>query len=85
MFGSFFEQDHLLNPFISGVYVQRLPKVHVFQNRNWGSFHRRKFKWKKIYGGMGLVSEKMEALYAELNERVEVAASSFSATGKFLQ
>ena len=28
------------------------------------------FKWKK-YGGAGLVSEQLEALYAELNERVE--------------
>ena len=33
----------------------------------------------------GLVSEKTEALYAELNERVEAATSSYSATGKFLQ
>ena len=29
--------------------------VHVFQNRNWGSFHRKDFKWKKN-GGAGLVS-----------------------------
>ena len=34
---------------------------------------------------MGLVSEKTEALYAELNERVEAATSSYSATGEFLQ
>ena len=34
---------------------------------------------------MGLVSEKAEALYAELNERVEAATSSYSGTGKFLQ
>ena len=33
----------------------------------------------------GLVSEKTEALYAELNERVEAATSSYSATGEFLQ
>ena len=34
---------------------------------------------------MGLVSEKMETLYPELNERVEAATSSYSATGEFLQ
>ena len=37
------------------------------------------------YGGTGLVSEKAEALYAELNERVEAATRSYSATGKLLQ
>ena len=40
---------------------------------------------KKIYGGTGLISEKTEALYAELNERAEAATSSYSATGDFLQ
>ena len=30
---------------------------------------------EKKYGGTGLVSEKTEALYAELNERVEAAIS----------
>ena len=39
---------------------------------------------KKIWG-TGLVSEKMEPLYAELNERVEAATSTYSGTGKFLQ
>ena len=34
---------------------------------------------------MGLASEKTEALYGELNDRVEAATSSYSATGKFLQ
>ena len=34
---------------------------------------------------MGLASEKTEALYGELNEGVEAATSSYSATGKFLQ
>ena len=38
-----------------------------------------------MYGGTGLVSEKTEALYAEPNERVEAATSSYSATGEFLQ
>ena len=39
---------------------------------------------EKKYGGTGLVSEKTEALYTELNERVEAATSSYSATVKFL-
>ena len=40
---------------------------------------------EKKYGGTGLVSEKTEALFAELNYRVEAATSSCSATGEFLQ
>ena len=40
---------------------------------------------EKKYGGAGLISEKTEALYAELNERVEEATSSYSATSEFLQ
>ena len=40
---------------------------------------------KKKYGGTGLVSKKTEALYAEINKRVEAATSSYSATGEFLQ
>ena len=40
---------------------------------------------KKKTWGTRLVSEKMEALYAELNEIVEAANSSYSVTGKFLQ
>ena len=58
--------------------------VHLFQNRNWEPFHKKEFKWKK-YGGKALASEKTDALYAELNERVEAASSSYSATGEFLQ
>ena len=38
-----------------------------------------------MYGGTGLVSEKTDALYAELNERVEATTCSYSATGEFLQ
>ena len=34
---------------------------------------------------MGLLSEKMEALHAELNERAEAAASSYSGALDFLQ
>ena len=36
-------------------------------------------------GGTGLLSEKAEALHAELNERVEAATSSYSAAVDFLQ
>ena len=39
---------------------------------------------EKKYGGARLVSDKTEVLYAELNETVEAATSSYSATGKFL-
>ena len=37
------------------------------------------------YGGTGLLSEKTEALHAELNERAEAATSSYSAEVDFLQ
>ena len=33
---------------------------------------------------MGLISEKMEILQAELNERAEAATSGYSVTGNFL-
>ena len=68
----------------------------ISQNRNWcsqksdgwffcltltvrGPLNRKDFKWKK-YGGTGLISEKAEALYAELNERAGASRSSYSAT-----
>ena len=76
--------DHFLNKVIyfSSLCAHDL-NMHVFQNRNWEPFHRKEFKWKK-YGCTGLVSEKTDALYAELNEKVEAATSSCSATGEFL-
>ena len=40
---------------------------------------------EKNPGGTGLISEKTETLYAELNERAEAATSSYSVTGDFLQ
>ena len=40
---------------------------------------------KKKYGGTGLISEKKEVLYAELNERAESATGSFSVKGDSLQ
>ena len=49
-----------------------------------GPFHRKDFKWKKI-GGTGLLSERTEVLYAELNERAEAATGSYSVTGDSLQ
>ena len=39
---------------------------------------------KKCWG-MGLISEKTEALYAEINEREEAAISNYSVRGNFLQ
>ena len=35
------------------------------------------FKWKKFWG-TGLISEKTEVLYAELNGRLKAAISSYS-------
>ena len=35
--------------------------------------------------GYGLLSEKTEALYAEPNERLEAATSSYFAIGEYLQ
>ena len=40
-------------------------------------FHRKDFSEKKC-GGTGLISEKREALYVELNERAEAATMNFS-------
>ena len=39
----------------------------------------------KKYEGRRLISEKMEALYTELNESAEGATNSYSATDEFLQ
>ena len=47
-----------------------------------GPFHTNDFKRKNW--GMGLISEKMEALYPEL-KRADAATRSYSATGDFLQ
>ena len=77
--GSCFKQDDKLNLITWGVYKKRWPKfVH------WWRFQRKGLKWKK-YRGTGLISEKTEALYAELNERAETATSRYSATDDFLQ
>ena len=39
----------------------------------------------KKNGGTGLISEKTEVLYAELNERAEAVTGSYSVTGDSLQ
>ena len=39
---------------------------------------------KKKYGGTGLISEKTEVLYAELNQRAEAARGSVFVTGDSL-
>ena len=69
--------------------------VHVFQYKNWCS--PKSDQWlsedlsigrilsEKKFGGMGLISEKTEVLYAELNERAEAATGSYSVTGDSLQ
>ena len=95
----FFEQDHLLNLFILGVYAKRWPKcAHISIQKLtlpkiWlmifltltvrGPFHRQDFMWKKIWS-MGLISEKMQVLYAKINKRTDAATSSYSVTGNFL-
>ena len=40
---------------------------------------------KKKCGGTGLISEKTEVLYIELNERAEAATGGHSVTGDSLQ
>ena len=47
-----------------------------------GPLHRKDFKLKK-YGGTGLISEKTEAWYKELDEKAEAATSSYSAPDDF--
>ena len=92
--------DYPSNLFAIGVFAKRWPKCARISIQNWCSpksdrwlfltltvrapFHRKFFKWKK-YGGAGLISEKTEALYADLNKRAEAATSSYSVTGDFLK
>ena len=40
---------------------------------------------EKKHGGTGLISEKKEILFAELNGRVETATGTYSVTGDSLQ
>ena len=57
--------------------------VHSFKTETEDHFIGSSLSGKK-YVSTGLVSEKSEALYTELNERVTAATSSYSATGEFL-
>ena len=45
----------------------------------------RRILTEKNYWGTGSISEKTEALYAELNKRAAAATSRYSQTGDFLQ
>ena len=58
--------------------------VHVFQNRNWGPFHRKGFKWKK-YGVTGLVSEKNKLCMQNLTKECKQPPVVTLQMGKFLQ
>ena len=51
-FGWFFEQDHLWNVFILGVYGKRWPKCARISKQKLRvfPFHRKDFKWKEIWG-----------------------------------
>ena len=80
MFGSFLERDHLLNLFILKGYAKRWAKCARISKQKLKTIH-----WGKKYWIKGLVSEKTEALYVELNETVQAANGSYSATDKFLR
>ena len=56
-------------------YAKRWPKLARISKRKLKTIH-----WGKKYAGTGLGSEKTKALYVELNETVEAATSSYSAT-----
>ena len=99
--GSFFEQDHLLNLIILGVYANgwpkcaRISKQKLMYPKIWSIFFfltftvGRPFHWRdfrrKNFGVKGLLFEEKEALHAELNERAEAATSSYSAAVDFIQ
>ena len=69
VFGSFSEQDHLLNILISGVMWKDDLNVHIFHYKNWcspnliddffltwtirGPFYKKDFKWKRNMGIRG--------------------------------
>ena len=95
VFRSSFKQDHLLNLIILGVYAKVCThfktETDVSQNLI-DDFFLFFFSVRRIlsggkygYGGTGLISEKTEALYAELNKRAAAATSRYSQTGDFLQ
>ena len=99
VFGSFFEQDHLLNLITLRVYAKRWPerarisKQKLMQPKIWLMICfltltvRRPFCRKdfkwKKYEGTGFISAKKEGFYTELNERVEAVTRIYSETGNF--
>ena len=56
--------------------------VHLWLSKN---FYIGGIISEKKYRGKRLISEKMEALYSELNQKMEAATNSYSPTGNFLQ
>ena len=56
--------------------------VHLWLSKN---FYIGRIISEKKYRGKRLISEKMEALYSELNQKMEAATNSYSPTGNFLQ
>ena len=57
-------------------------KIDVAQNRIDDFFF---LTLPNKYEGTGLLSEKMEALHAKLNERAKAATSSYSAAINFIE
>ena len=96
----FSQQDNLSNLINLGVYVNGWPKYARILKLKlmwpiiwWMIFFRTltaedpsigKILSKKKCGGVGLLSEKTEALHAELKEKVEAATSSYSTAVDFL-
>ena len=56
--------------------------VHLWLSKN---FYIGRIISEKRYRGKRLISEKMEALYSELNQKMEAATNSYSPTDNFLQ
>ena len=56
--------------------------VHLWLSKN---FYIGRIISEKRYRGKRLISEKMEALYSEFNQKMEAATNSYSPTGNFLQ
>ena len=89
MFGSFFEQDHLLTLIIFGVYAKRWPKCaliskqKLMQPKIWSMiFLFWLWLWEDLFIGRILsekkhvrVRVKTEILYAELSKRAEASTS----------
>ena len=54
--------------------------VHLWLSKN---FYIGRIISEKRYRGKRLISEKMEALYSEFNQKMEAATNSYSPTDKF--